>query len=431
MDIEGLQATLRRFAADRGWEPFHSPKNLAMALMVEAAELAEIYQWMTPEQSRAAHGDAGIKQHIGEELADVLLYLLQVADQTGVDLNDAVLDKLAKNARKHPSSRKAALDRLAFDDATGAVTHVLLDYENVQPGEDELRALVPEATRVWVFHGPHQKHVAERFASYGDGLTEVPISRSGKNALDFHLSFYMGYIASRHPDARMVVVANDQGYSPMLDHAKAMGFAVQQIGHAPQRKAPARKRAPSKKALATAPAKSAAPKKVAAKKAAAKAPRRAANAKGARPEAPPLAPAQPPAAPVKKAATTRKATARKPAGEPAPADKVPAPTPSPAAKKAAGRKASAKGRAATAPTPAPPPTATPAVPVAPVAKLVDALRKMGQRRPAKAAALRRTLKPLLGATASDEAVGSAFDALVAHGAVAIGPKGEATYPLFT
>lgn len=107
MDIQGLQTTLRQFAADRNWQQFHTPKNLSMALMVEAAELAEIYQWMTPEQSREAHQNPAIKQHIGEELADVLLYLLQVADQTGTDLERAVSDKLAKNAMKHPPSATA------------------------------------------------------------------------------------------------------------------------------------------------------------------------------------------------------------------------------------------------------------------------------------------------------------------------------------
>jgi hypothetical protein len=72
---------------------------------------------------------------------------------------------------------------------------VLLDYENVQPTEEEVRALVPDARQVWVFHGPHQRDVEQRFASFGSDATAVPISKTGKNALDFHLSFYMGYIA--------------------------------------------------------------------------------------------------------------------------------------------------------------------------------------------------------------------------------------------
>ena len=103
MDIKALQTRLREFAAARDWQPYHAPKNLAMALMVEAAELAEIFQWMTPEQSARAHEDPAVKQRIGEEVADVLLYLLQLADHTGVDLRDAVERKLVKNAIKHPA----------------------------------------------------------------------------------------------------------------------------------------------------------------------------------------------------------------------------------------------------------------------------------------------------------------------------------------
>jgi NTP pyrophosphatase (non-canonical NTP hydrolase) len=70
--------------------------------MVEAAELAEIFQWMTPEQSLSARTDKVLQSRIGEELADVLIYLLQLADHTSVDLQHAVADKLIKNARKHP-----------------------------------------------------------------------------------------------------------------------------------------------------------------------------------------------------------------------------------------------------------------------------------------------------------------------------------------
>lgn len=102
MDIPALQQALRAFAAERHWQPFHTPKNLSTALMVEAAELAEIFQWMTPEQSAAASGDAATKERIADEIADVLLYLLQVADHTGVDVEAAVQAKLVKNAVKHP-----------------------------------------------------------------------------------------------------------------------------------------------------------------------------------------------------------------------------------------------------------------------------------------------------------------------------------------
>ncbi|HMO49486.1 MAG TPA: PIN domain-containing protein, partial [Rubrivivax sp.] len=70
---------------------------------------------------------------------------------------------------------------------------MLLDYENVQPTEGELRTMVPAASELWVFHGPNQRQIEQRFSSFGDDVTAVPISRTGKNALDFHLSFYMGY----------------------------------------------------------------------------------------------------------------------------------------------------------------------------------------------------------------------------------------------
>jgi NTP pyrophosphatase (non-canonical NTP hydrolase) len=102
MNLKALQTTLRAFAAERQWEPFHTPKNLAMAMMVEAAEVVELFQWLTPEESCAARDNPALQMRIGEELSDVLLYLLQLADHTGVDLQLAVQDKLLKNAVKHP-----------------------------------------------------------------------------------------------------------------------------------------------------------------------------------------------------------------------------------------------------------------------------------------------------------------------------------------
>ena len=104
MDVNALQRQLRDFAAARDWQPYHSPKNLAMALMVEAAELLELFQWLTPEESQQLTADPAQKERVGEEMADVLLYLLQLADHTGVDLRDAVERKLVKNAIKHPAS---------------------------------------------------------------------------------------------------------------------------------------------------------------------------------------------------------------------------------------------------------------------------------------------------------------------------------------
>ena len=224
MDIKALQTTLREFAAERDWPPFHTPKNLAMALMVEAAELAEIFQWLTPEQSRAAHADVVLQERIGDEAADVLLYLLQLADHTAVDLKRAVGRKLVKNAKKYPPRRPGL--PAGPTSAADAQTHVLVDWENVQPRDTDIRNLAPDVTDVWLFHGPRQKKVDAHQGSFGDRITLVPIARAGKNALDFHLSFYMGYIASRHPHARFVVISNDKGYAPMIEHATGLGFSA-------------------------------------------------------------------------------------------------------------------------------------------------------------------------------------------------------------
>ena len=228
MDLKALQETLRAFASERDWEQFHTPKNLAMALMVEAAGLMELFQWKTPEESYASKTDQSLQACIGEEAADVLLYLLQLVDHTGVDLEYAVHDKLLKNAKKHavPDTQVVAEQQ----DLKLAQTHVLVDWENVQPKDLDIRALVPDVTHVWIFHGPTQKRVADNQQSFGNALTLIPITRSGKNALDFHLSYYVGYISSRNPSAKFVVVSNDQGYGPMLEHAQELGFSASQLG---------------------------------------------------------------------------------------------------------------------------------------------------------------------------------------------------------
>lgn len=241
MDLNLLQQTLREFAAQRDWQPFHTPKNLAMALMVEAAELAEIFQWMTPEQSQAASHDKVERERIGDEVADVLLSLLQLADHCDVDLKRAVGRKLTK---KYPPTRPGLPAGPAK--STTQPTHVLVDWENVQPKDTEILALVPDATDVWIFHGKQQKKVDAHQKAFSDHLTLVPVSRAGKNALDFHLSFYMGYITSRNPEARIVVIANDQGYGPMLEHAKELGFDARQVGFGPTPKKTPAKKAPAK-----------------------------------------------------------------------------------------------------------------------------------------------------------------------------------------
>ena len=107
MDINALQGSLRNFAAQRHWQPFHTPKNLSTALMVEAAELLEIFQWLTPEESQLAHRNPATQSRIADEVADVFLYLLQVADHCQIDIASAVANKMVKNALKHPAPAAA------------------------------------------------------------------------------------------------------------------------------------------------------------------------------------------------------------------------------------------------------------------------------------------------------------------------------------
>lgn len=98
-----LRDKLRAFAAARDWDQFHSPKNLSMALMVEVAELMEHFQWLTEAQSAALAEEK--KSVVAEELADILLYLVRLADKLGVDLAEAALHKLEKNAVKYPAEQ--------------------------------------------------------------------------------------------------------------------------------------------------------------------------------------------------------------------------------------------------------------------------------------------------------------------------------------
>lgn len=102
MNIEAIQQDLREFAEARDWNPFHSPKNLAMALAVEAAELMENFQWLTEEESRRLEERPEDYRAVREEVADVQIYLLRLADLLGIDLETAVRDKMSRNAEKYP-----------------------------------------------------------------------------------------------------------------------------------------------------------------------------------------------------------------------------------------------------------------------------------------------------------------------------------------
>ena len=99
-ELERLRDALRVFAFEREWDQFHTPKNLAMALSVEVAELVEHFQWQSGEQS--CHPPPEVLAAVGEEAADVLLYLIRLSDRLGIDLVAAADKKLVLNARRYP-----------------------------------------------------------------------------------------------------------------------------------------------------------------------------------------------------------------------------------------------------------------------------------------------------------------------------------------
>jgi len=108
-ELKSLIESVRQFSADRDWAQFHAPKNLAAALIVEAAELLEHFQWLTEAQSRAL--PPAKRVDIGDEMADVFLYLLQLADQLDIDLLSAAQRKLALNAEKYPVTKARGSSR--------------------------------------------------------------------------------------------------------------------------------------------------------------------------------------------------------------------------------------------------------------------------------------------------------------------------------
>ena len=98
--FESLRDALRAFAGERDWDQFHSPKNLAVSLSVEAAELLQNFQWVSDEQSKALPGD--VVARVRDEMADVLFYLVRLADKLNVDLTEAAQRKMEVNALRYP-----------------------------------------------------------------------------------------------------------------------------------------------------------------------------------------------------------------------------------------------------------------------------------------------------------------------------------------
>ena len=98
-----LRNSLRKFSEERDWNQFHSPKNLSMALIVEAAELVEHFQWVTEKQSQSLSVDK--RQAIEEEIADILIYLIRISDKLDIDLIKAANKKIEKNKLKYPADQ--------------------------------------------------------------------------------------------------------------------------------------------------------------------------------------------------------------------------------------------------------------------------------------------------------------------------------------
>jgi len=103
VDLRKLEQKLRQFAAERDWKQFHSPKNLSMALAVEAAELLEHFQWLTEAQSALL--DSAERDKVATEIADIQIYLAMIADKLDIDIEAAVEAKLESNALKYPATR--------------------------------------------------------------------------------------------------------------------------------------------------------------------------------------------------------------------------------------------------------------------------------------------------------------------------------------
>lgn len=102
IDLYELNNEVDKFVAERDWDQFHSVKNLTMALSVESSELVELFQWMSEEKSNSVKDDPALKAKVQDEVADIFVYLLRILSKTDIDLEEAVKQKLVKNALKYP-----------------------------------------------------------------------------------------------------------------------------------------------------------------------------------------------------------------------------------------------------------------------------------------------------------------------------------------
>ena len=106
-ELESIKLRLREFAKERDWDQFHSPKNFSMALIVECAELVEHFQWLTDEQSKRLPEDT--LDEVSLEMADIMIYLIRLADKLDVDLLEVVDRKMLLNAKKYPVDKSKGL----------------------------------------------------------------------------------------------------------------------------------------------------------------------------------------------------------------------------------------------------------------------------------------------------------------------------------
>lgn len=100
MDMDNIKTVIKKFSDERNWEKAHNPKNLVMALNVEASELLEIFQWLTPEEAANLKGEK--KEHAKQEIADIAVYLIRMCMKLDINLEDAILEKMKLNEKKYP-----------------------------------------------------------------------------------------------------------------------------------------------------------------------------------------------------------------------------------------------------------------------------------------------------------------------------------------
>jgi len=101
-NIQEIKEKIKHFIGERDWEQFHHPKELAISISLEAAELLELFQWKEKQSLEDLRNDKKLMQKLKEELADIMIYAIDVANYTGIDVSDAIIEKLKKNAEKYP-----------------------------------------------------------------------------------------------------------------------------------------------------------------------------------------------------------------------------------------------------------------------------------------------------------------------------------------